>query len=657
MWGGQKDYDTLMKAADVLFNDPVDLNTPYRTDFTREETFEYGFKKLRRLVDLGKEKKVPVINNISYPIFTFAIGGLVQSSAHHGMFESVLRNLGDEYQSTELVKKCITYEIFGCYAQTEIAHGSDVRGLQTTATYDHDQKCFIINTPTMKDAKFWPGELGKAANYAVFQAKTIVKGKNVGVQTFVCQIRDMDSHSPLRGVEIGDIGPKYGFASKDNGYMYFDNFKIPKSALLSRYVGITDEGDFIQKGDPRVAYSTMMLIRIQLVEATPAYMHMALLLSSRYCYNRTQFKTLPGSTEERRIIDYQASMAKLAPCLAFSFISKFTAYKVNDMYKRMQEEINTKKEFGLMKALHSVLCALKAYYMEESVYYIKELRELMGGHGYLQVNGITELLESVSPNVTLEGDGCVMHQQTARDIFKNFQKAFMDDGPLLEGYSYLKDSFEYMDKKITGDIKDLSTLMEILKANAFIQAAKVAEKLGKSTEESFDSKWNKTHLSEIVKTSLLHAIYTSAVNCYEGLNLYGFSPKLRGVMEICLRLYITTNIIRYGDAAYLHGTISADQLMQAKDYHSELIENLKPHMTALIECVTPVRNSIPALVSQVDGNMYDKLYENAATSRLNRREGIVSIKEDLVPLSEKLSKLHGVEYMSHSPTASPSAKI
>jgi len=563
MWGGEKEYNTLVNSGQVLFDDPVLKSHPQRTEFSRQEITELGFRKLRRAIDLAKEGKVPTITRKSYGIFTFPLGGLIQSSAHHGMFEMVIKSLGNEEQVTKYVQEAIDYKIFGCYAQTEMGHGSDVRGLRTTSTYDPKEDCFIVNTPTIKDAKFWPGELGKAADHAVFQAQTIVKGKNVGVQSFICQIRDMKNMAALKGVEIGDIGPKYGFASKDNGYMIFKNFKISKSSLLSKFVEINDKGEFVQKGDPRVAYSTMMWIRIQLISATPGFVGKALMVASRYCYLRTQFKSLPDPMQERRIIDYQASLTKLVPSCAFTWVSKFFSYTCFEMYEDMQKEISEKNNFKSMKDLHSILCAIKAYYCEETLKQLKDLRELMGAQGYLQVNEMPEIIEMCSPNVTLEGDGCVMHQQTARDIFKSMGK-IATGKEVSASYVYLQDFSNYIDETLEGDVKYLPNLLEILKANVIYQVMIVGEELRKDTGASFDEKWNKIHLSEIVKTSLLHAIFVTAKICLEGLDKHNFSDKLREKLELCCRIYVTESIIRYGDVALLKGFISAKQMFEIK---------------------------------------------------------------------------------------------
>lgn len=55
---------------------------------------------------------------------------------HLAMFMKCIEIMGSEEQNEEYMDKCNTLEILGCYAQTEMAHGSDVSSLMTTATLD-----------------------------------------------------------------------------------------------------------------------------------------------------------------------------------------------------------------------------------------------------------------------------------------------------------------------------------------------------------------------------------------------------------------------------------------------------------------------------------------------------------------------------------------
>ena len=41
-----------------------------------------------------------------------------------------------------------------------------------------------------RGSKYWPANLGLYGTHSVIQAKTSIKGKNIGIQTFVVQIRD-----------------------------------------------------------------------------------------------------------------------------------------------------------------------------------------------------------------------------------------------------------------------------------------------------------------------------------------------------------------------------------------------------------------------------------------------------------------------------------
>ena len=106
-----------------------------------------------------------------------------------------------------------------CYAQTELGHGSDVANLGTVATFDQKTQEFVIHTPTVADMKWWPGDLGVFCTHAAVMAQLVVNGKNYGVQSFFMRIRDGETYQPLPGIEVGDIGPKLGYADKDNGYL------------------------------------------------------------------------------------------------------------------------------------------------------------------------------------------------------------------------------------------------------------------------------------------------------------------------------------------------------------------------------------------------------------------------------------------------------
>jgi acyl-CoA oxidase len=115
-----------------------------------------------------------------------------------------------------------TWRKLGCYAQTELGHGSNIAGLETTATLDLQTDEWVIHSPTVTSTKYWPGSLGRWANHAALFARCIVGKQDYGVQCFVVQIREYETHQPCKGVQVGDIGPKLGYNSKDNGWLMFD---------------------------------------------------------------------------------------------------------------------------------------------------------------------------------------------------------------------------------------------------------------------------------------------------------------------------------------------------------------------------------------------------------------------------------------------------
>lgn len=133
-------------------------------------------------------------------------------------------------------------------------------------------------------------------------------------------IRSRENHLPYKGVTVGDVGNKLGYDSMDNGYLAFDQYRVPKDALLNRFVDIDDEGSFEMKGDMRALYGIMSKTRLHLLLGSSGGLKRQAKIAIRYAYCRRQFSTIKGSTQERRLIDYQTHMAVLGPCMSHCFV-------------------------------------------------------------------------------------------------------------------------------------------------------------------------------------------------------------------------------------------------------------------------------------------------------------------------------------------------
>lgn len=97
------------------------------------------------------------------------ISTVVRFAVHFGLYCKTIKNLGTAKHREALLKGCRAEEL-GCYGLTELGHGSNVRGVETTATYDPETQEFILNSPTKTSMKFWLGNLGKCCHMGVFFA-------------------------------------------------------------------------------------------------------------------------------------------------------------------------------------------------------------------------------------------------------------------------------------------------------------------------------------------------------------------------------------------------------------------------------------------------------------------------------------------------------
>ena len=70
--------------------------------------------------------------------------------------------------------------------------------------------------------------------------------------------------------------------------MYLRSIRIPKENLFTKYVEVTDAGEYKQVGDPRVGYGTMMYIREFISCVVPKLYAQVIIISTRYSMFRKQ---------------------------------------------------------------------------------------------------------------------------------------------------------------------------------------------------------------------------------------------------------------------------------------------------------------------------------------------------------------------------------
>lgn len=218
--------------------------------------------------------------------WSYLLPGVNPIHLHQSMFTKSINFLASEEQRERWMSKVNNFEMIGCYAQTEMGHGSNVGGIETTATFDKATDEFVIHTPSIRAYKFWPGALGVHSTHAVVMAKMIIDKQNYGMQAFLVPIRSRETHLPYPGIEVGDIGSKMGYNIVDNGYLSFNQYRVPRLSLLSRFASVSREGEFELLGDPRALYQIMVATRTMLLFGSANVLSRACTMATRYAVCR-----------------------------------------------------------------------------------------------------------------------------------------------------------------------------------------------------------------------------------------------------------------------------------------------------------------------------------------------------------------------------------
>ncbi|WP_017588837.1 acyl-CoA dehydrogenase family protein [Nocardiopsis ganjiahuensis] len=361
---------------------------------------------------------------------------MVKMGVQFGLFGGAIRALGTEDHHQRYLPDVMSVALPGCFAMTETGHGSDVQSLGTTATYDPDTEEFVVRTPDEHARKDYIGNAARDGRTAVVFAQLRTPGRDGGlvehgVHALMVPIRDKKGR-PMPGVTIEDCGPKAGLNGVDNGRLWFDGVRVPRTDLLNRYGDVAADGTYSSPiENPNRRFFTMLgtLIRgrISVAGGAGTATKASLAIAIRYADTRRQFTRPATDTQpeqEVRILDYLAHQRKLLPALARTYGLHFAQ---EELVTRLHElSKSDERDEHAQRELESRAAGLKAIATWHATETIQTCREACGGSGYLSENRIPQLKADSDIFTTFEGDNTVLLQQLTKGLLTNFKDSFGD---------------------------------------------------------------------------------------------------------------------------------------------------------------------------------------------------------------------------------------
>lgn len=545
------------------------------------------------------------------------------------LYADTIQNLGTSKHRT-LIDRLYSSIDYGCFAMTEIGHGSDVAGLETTATYEKSTNEFVFNSPTRTSAKWWIGAAGKTANMAVVWAQLWVNEEPKGVHPFVLEIRDFLTHEPKSGVVLGDCGEKIGLNGIDNGFIIFSNYRAPYSALLDKFCSINAEGKYksaVKNADRRLGVFLAGLIRGRfcVILGSEVNLRNSLTIALRYSALRKQF-----GYPEMSILDYPLHRSRLVPHLARLFAIRSGLLLMYKYYSELKVQIRDEPENPEIAELHAILCCFKAISSGYALAGIQECRESTGGHGYSEYSAFGRIRNGTDIMLTWEGDNNVLIQQCGKYILKQVQAPFKGGKITAKTLQFLKINREkeIWPINVATDISN-STISAVFEAYINCLAYKSAVRLQESSSKFANPLeiWNNSQVNYFQTLCQSYGEYL----LYQEFYLLGQRVKEKcevtgKVIENLCELY-ALDVWEKKQRIYNELACTADQAGIIRERHCSLYMEIGDEAIGIINSVASTDRFIGSVIGNSDGQAYSRLID--AVEMEKNVYGVPSWVEDI----------------------------
>ncbi|RHZ50088.1 hypothetical protein CDV55_102092 [Aspergillus turcosus] len=519
-------------------------------------------------------------------------------------------------------------KVNGCYLQTELGHGSHVRGIETTATFDPDTGEFVVHSPTLTATKYWPGGLGLSCSHAVVAAKLRIRDKDHGMHWFVVQIRSLNDFAPVPGIELGDVGMKMAYNGTCNGYARFDHVRMPHSSLLAAHAQVLPDGSYVRPEDngqqfSKQVYSTMLQVRQVIIQWAAFGLAQPLTVAARYSVVREQ--GVPMFSDPRApevaIVAYKSQHYRLLTLISQAYAILFACKEFDDKFSDFQRE-KSQGNLGRLPFIHALSTALKAWTTNTAAVGAEEARKMCGGQGYVALSGLPEMVATACVTATFEGENYVMWQQLMRYLFKQIDvmraggRVDSDMVECLREFKrYLQSDAECsLRKTITANhIFTPSTLRSIFQNHYHrLLASAYTAYTRKRQVSSAAEAWNSC-LMRLLPAAHAYAEYIVLQSMQRRVEMIQESePSLFPVLSRLSELFALTTIT--GSVSSFHvipfaedGVLTSDQFDAMRMRIDEILSQLLPDLIALTDAWDFTDASLNSALGCRDGNVYERL--------------------------------------------------
>ena len=537
------------------------------------------------------------------------------------MFIPTIELQGSPEQAAYWLPLAKAGKINGCYCQTELAHGTFVRGVETTATLDTDTDEFVVNSPTLTSAKFWPGAMASSCTHGILMARLIIKCTDYGTHAFIIQLRNVDDFSPVQGIEFGDLGMKMGYNGTTNGYALFNNVRIPRTNLLMGNARVLEDGTYIKPGHDKIGYVTMLFARGVIAEGSCFKLAQAATIATRYSVVREQGFGWNGEAHEDQdevpIISYRSQNFRLFTLIARAYAIRFTSTKLRDAIAEIKAG-QRKGDYSSLGYFHVLFAGLKAWNTQVAADGAEDARKSCGGHGFLLTSGLPNIVAEATAPATFEGENYVMYLQVGRSLLKwlrlvkagkpidtnmfHLREICERLGSHPEMHRCLASGSNFVDANVQHEVFEHRFFRLLNDCAAHIEQS---EAQGASPSTAFN-----THMMQVIAAArawielLVLEEFTKHVARIVDAATRGAMTRLRSVFALTTILHPQSyDAISFVEDGYL----SQSQMRDIRLVVDDLLDDLLPDAIALTDAWDFTDASLCSAIGQYDGNVYERL--------------------------------------------------